>query len=149
MSTHPFDTSPFAHTKLKHVPQYLQAEASHYEDQCEKYWSNYGKIASQVDAAIAEMDRRDDLRSKERWVSDEGGWYSPNGFMDSDWEYELGFPLPEDPEWHDWKAQRRVEANWRMDDTGWYAPDGRHESEFEAENLPEDQMEEIPEGFGL
>lgn len=147
MSTHPFDTSTFAHTKFHNVPSYLQGEAHHHNLKAAERFESYGKIASQVDAAMAEMDRRDDLRSKERWESDEGGWYSPNGFDEIDWELQLGYPLPEHEEWHDWKAQRRIEMNWRMDDSGWYAPDGRHESEFDADQLPEYQTPEVPDEF--
>ena len=144
MSTHPLD-----HIKMKTAPAYMQAELDEHNMKRAAQWENYGKIASQVDAAMAEMDRISDARAAEGWEPDEGGWYTPNGFSDIDWECELGYPLPEHEEWFNWKAQKRIEAGWRMDDSGWYAGDGRHESEFDAEALPEYKMEEVPDYLDL
>jgi hypothetical protein len=143
MSTHPFDTSTFAHTKFHNVPSYLQGEWHHHNLKAAEKFDNYATIAASVDDAMAALAQIDDARARERWQADEGGWYSPNGFSESDWEHELGFPLPEHEDWFDWQAQRRIELNWRMDDTGWYSPNGRHESEFDADQLPEYQTPEI------
>jgi len=50
---------------------------------------------SQVEAAMAECARVDRLRYAAGWEADEGGWYSPEGVHESDWEDE-GLPFPED-----------------------------------------------------
>lgn len=130
MSTHPFDSSPFAHVKLKNVPQHLQAEASHYNMQAAERWQNYGKIANAVDDAMAEQYRVCKAFAAEGWDGDEDGWCSPSGISDHDWEHDYGLPLPSDPEWECYKAEKRVAHGWKLDDSGWYAPCGKHETEF-------------------
>jgi hypothetical protein len=129
MSTHPFDSSPFAGVKLKNVPQHLQAEASHYNMQAAARWENYGKVANAVDAAMADQDRICKAFDKEGWDGDEGGWVSPNGILDYDWVNEYGLPLPGDLDWESYKLQKRTEHGWKLDDSGWYAPCGKHETE--------------------
>lgn len=56
-----------------------------------------------VEAAMAEEDRIYAARSAANWTADEGGWYSPCGMHESDWENE-GYPLPEDPSYAGWAA---------------------------------------------
>lgn len=56
-----------------------------------------------VEAAMAEEDRIAGIRWRAGWTGDEGGWYSPCGMHESDWENE-GYPLPEDPEFPTWAA---------------------------------------------
>lgn len=51
-----------------------------------------------VEAAMAEQDRIDSIRSAAGWEGDEGGWYSPCGMHESDWELE-GRPFPEDADY--------------------------------------------------
>jgi hypothetical protein len=129
MSTHPFDSSPFAGIKLKNVPQHLQAEASHYNMQAAARWENYGKVAAAVDDAMADQYRICKAFDKEGWEGDEGGWVSPNGILDYDWANEYGLPLPGDLDWESYKLQKRTEHGWKLDDSGWYAPCGKHETE--------------------
>jgi len=58
---------------------------------------------SAVEAAMAAQDRIDTARFRAGWSGDEGGWYSPDGIHESDWELE-GHPFPEDDNyatfWH-------------------------------------------------
>ena len=124
MSTHPFDSSPFAGVKLKNVPQHLQAEASHYNMQAAARWENYGKVANAVDAAMAEQHRICKAFDNEGWEGDEDGWVSPSGIPDHEWASDYGLPLPYDLDWESYKAQKRIEHGWKLDDSGWYAPDG-------------------------
>lgn len=137
MSTHPFDTHNFASTKLKHVPQYLQAEAEDYNLKVAAQFDNYGNISDQVYAAMADQDRIWKLRTEEGWSCDEGGWYTPNGIHETDWEHDYGNPFPEQPVWKDYVAMCRKNAGWRLFDAGWYMPTGEHELSCELENLPE------------
>lgn len=58
----------------------------------------------QVEAAMAEQDRIDRLRWQAGWTADEGGWTSPCGIHESDWEHTEGYPLPEDPDFPEWAA---------------------------------------------
>lgn len=37
------------------------------------------------------------------WTVGEGGWYSPCGMHESDWELE-GYPFPEDSNYADWAS---------------------------------------------
>lgn len=64
---------------------------------------NWYDHLSQVEAAMAEQDRIDTARFRAGWSGDEGGWYSPDGMHESDWELE-GYPFPEDDDyatfWH-------------------------------------------------
>jgi len=62
---------------------------------------NWYDHLSQVEAAMAEQSRIDRARSDAGWEGDEGGWYSPCGMHEFDWELE-GYPFPEDPEYGDW-----------------------------------------------
>jgi len=44
------------------------------------------------------------------WDGDEGGWYSPTGIHESEWEEE-GFPFPEDAEYAEFiSLQKPVES---------------------------------------
>ena len=90
---------------------------------------NYGKVANAVDAAMAEQDRVCKAFDREGWDGDEEGWCSPSGISHYDWEHDYGLPLPSDPEWESYKAQKRTEHGWKLDDSGWYAPCGKHETE--------------------
>lgn len=56
-----------------------------------------------AEAAMREQDRIDTLRSRAGWEGDEGGWYSPCGMHESDWELE-GYPFPEDPGYASWAS---------------------------------------------
>lgn len=57
-----------------------------------------------VEAAMAEEDRIARLRWQAGWTADEGGWTSPCGIHESDWEHEEGYPLPEDPDFPAWAS---------------------------------------------
>jgi len=92
--------------------------------------------AAQVDRAMADEDKLWKMRSAEGWEADEGGWYTPTGISEHDWEHDYGNPFPEEPVWKNYKALKRCTAGWRLDDTGWYSPDGQHESEWTGP-LPE------------
>ena len=56
---------------------------------------NWYDHLSAVEAAMAAQDRIDTARFRAGWSGDEGGWYSPDGIHESDWELE-GYPFPED-----------------------------------------------------
>jgi hypothetical protein len=56
-----------------------------------------------AEAAMRDQDRIDTIRSAAGWSGDEGGWYSPDGMHESDWELE-GYPLPEEPEYAAWAS---------------------------------------------
>jgi hypothetical protein len=128
MSTHPFDQF-----KYKNVPAYLDAEVAHYNLQKADEYSRYGDIAASVDAAMADEDRTAKLRFAEGWEADEGGWYTPNGISEFDWEHEHGFPFPEEAEWENFKFNRRIEAGWLFNDDGcWYEPGGDREDDWEG-----------------
>lgn len=58
-----------------------------------------------VEAAMAEDDRIAKARSAAGWEADEGGWYSPCGISEIDWEHEHGYPFPEDPSYQKWAAE--------------------------------------------
>ena len=63
-----------------------------------------------VEAAMREQDRVDSIRSAAGWDGDEGGWYSPDGIHESEWE-EVGHPFPEDDDYADfWDAYIHREA---------------------------------------
>ena len=130
MSTHPFDTSSFAGVKLKHVPSYAQSEAADYNLRVAAWFDNYAANAAQVDRAMADEDKLWKMRSAEGWEADEGGWYTPTGISEHDWEHDYGNPFPEEPVWENYKALKRCTAGWRIDDSGWYSPEGQHESEW-------------------
>jgi len=120
MSTHPFDQF-----KYKNVPAYLDAEVAHHNLQRAEEYSRYGDIAASVDAAMADEARTAKVRFAEGWEADEGGWYTPNGISEFDWEHEHGFPFPEEICWESFIFNRRIEAGWLLNDNGeWYAPDG-------------------------
>ena len=136
MSTHPFDSSSFAHVKLKDVPQHLQGDAMAYNEKQDAAYRDYGKIASSVDNAMSDMYREAKAFDKAGWEGDENGWYSPNGISDMKWAMDYGLPLPCDPEWELYVTQLRTESGWRLDDSGWYAPTGQHESDWTGK-LPE------------
>ena len=55
-----------------------------------------------IEAAMAEQNRIDRIRYAAGWTFDEGGWASPCGIPESDWEHEYGWPLPEDPDFAEW-----------------------------------------------
>jgi hypothetical protein len=55
----------------------------------------------QVEAAMAECARVERLRYAAGWTADEGGWYSPEGLHEFDWENE-GWPFPEDADFVSW-----------------------------------------------
>lgn len=57
-----------------------------------------------VEAAMAEERRIDSIREAAGWTCDEGGWYSPEGIHESDWEHVEGHPLPEDPDFSAWAS---------------------------------------------
>ena len=56
-----------------------------------------------VEAAMRDQDRIDAARTAANWTADEGGWYSPCGMHESDWELE-GYPFPEDPGYAAWAS---------------------------------------------
>ena len=60
---------------------------------------NWYDHLGQVEAAMREQDRIDSIRSAAGWEGDEGGWYSPNGISEYDWEHEYGYPFPEDADY--------------------------------------------------
>jgi hypothetical protein len=62
---------------------------------------NWYQHLGQAEAAMAEEDRIHDIRWRAGWTADEGGWYSPCGTHESDWELE-GHPFPEDPGYAEW-----------------------------------------------
>jgi hypothetical protein len=63
-----------------------------------------------VEGAMAECARVEALRYAAGWEADEGGWYSPDGIHESDWEAE-GHPLPEDADFANWfRAAYHYEA---------------------------------------
>lgn len=68
----------------------------------------------QVEAAMAEEARIADIRWKAGWTADEGGWSSPDGTHESDWEAE-SYPFPEDADYAAW-----ADAFWHYEalDTG-------------------------------
>lgn len=55
----------------------------------------------QVEAAMTECARVERLRYSAGWTADEGGWYSPEGIHEFDWENE-GWPFPEDADFANW-----------------------------------------------
>jgi hypothetical protein len=65
---------------------------------------NWYEHLSQVEAAMAHDDHVRRLRWQAGWTTDEGGWYSPEGIHESDWEHVEGYPLPEDPEFPAWAS---------------------------------------------
>jgi hypothetical protein len=65
---------------------------------------NWYEHLGAVEAAMAEDDRIAKARSAAGWEADEGGWYSPCGMHESDWELE-DYPLPEDPSYQEWAAE--------------------------------------------
>jgi hypothetical protein len=60
---------------------------------------NWYDHLSQVEAAMTEDDRIDRIRRAAGWTTDEGGWLSPDGVHESDWEHEYGHPFPEDADY--------------------------------------------------
>lgn len=60
--------------------------------------ANWYDLLPQVEAAMADEDRKYKIRWQAGWSADEGGWYSPCGMHEYDWEAE-GYPLPEDKEY--------------------------------------------------
>lgn len=58
---------------------------------------NWYDLLPQVESAMAESSRMINARIEAGWEGDEGGWYSPDGIHEYDWEHEHGYPLPEDP----------------------------------------------------
>ena len=63
-----------------------------------------------VEGAMAECARVEALRYSAGWTADEGGWYSPDGMYESDWEAE-GWPFPEDADFANWfRATYHYEA---------------------------------------
>jgi hypothetical protein len=64
---------------------------------------NWYEHLPQVEAAMADERRTSAARCAAGWSCDEGGWYSPCGMHESDWELE-GYPLPEDPDFPEWAA---------------------------------------------
>lgn len=65
-------------------------------------YPNWYDHLSKVEAAMAEQDRIDSIRRAAGWDADEGGWISPDGTPESEWEYEHGYPFPEDPDYATW-----------------------------------------------
>jgi hypothetical protein len=63
-------------------------------------WYNH---LDSVEAAMADERRTSATRRAAGWSGDEGGWYSPCGMHESDWELE-GYPFPEDPEYASWAS---------------------------------------------
>lgn len=59
---------------------------------------NWYDHLGQAEAAMREQDRIDSIRSAAGWDGDEGGWYSPDGVHESEWELE-GRPFPEDADY--------------------------------------------------
>ncbi len=59
---------------------------------------NWYDHLGQAEAAMREQDRIDAARRAAGWEGDEGGWYSPCGMHESDWELE-GRPFPEDADY--------------------------------------------------
>ena len=60
---------------------------------------NWYQHLDKVESAMRESDRVFRLRSEAGWVSDEGGFISPDGITESDWEHEYGFPFPEEKDY--------------------------------------------------
>jgi hypothetical protein len=67
---------------------------------------NWYEHLPQVEAAMADKRRTSAARRAAGWQADEGGWYSPDGTHESDWELEA-YPFPEDPGYQEW-----AEAFW-------------------------------------
>jgi hypothetical protein len=65
-------------------------------------YANWYDLLPQVEEAMREEDRIFEIRRNADWECDEGGWYSPCGISESDWEHEYGYPFPEDPEYAAW-----------------------------------------------
>ena len=61
-------------------------------------WSDH---LPQVEAAMTECARVERLRYAAGWTADEGGWSSPDGIHESDWEDE-SHPFPEDADFASW-----------------------------------------------
>ena len=55
-------------------------------------YPNWYDHLSKVEAAMAEEARIFRIRTAAGWTGDEGGWYSPCGIHESEWE----LPFPED-----------------------------------------------------
>jgi len=71
---------------------------------------NWYDHLSQVEAAMADQYRTEELRRRAGWYADEGGWYSPDGVHEAEWEAEAR-PLPEDEGYTDfWSAYIHYEA---------------------------------------
>ena len=64
---------------------------------------NWYDHLGQVEAAMADERRTSAARRAAGWNADEGGWYSPCGMHESDWELE-GYPFPEDPGYAAWAS---------------------------------------------
>ena len=50
---------------------------------------------AEVEAAMRHESRITNARLATGWGGDEGGWYSPDGIHETEWE-EQGLPFPED-----------------------------------------------------
>lgn len=62
-------------------------------------YPNWYDHLGQAEAAMAEQDRIDAIRRAAGWDADEGGWISPDGIPESEWEHEYGHPFPEDADY--------------------------------------------------
>ena len=77
--------------------------------QLERHPNWYDHLGA-AEAAMREQDRIDTARSRAGWSGDEGGWYSPDGVHESEWELEAR-PFPEDEGYADfWSAYIHYEA---------------------------------------
>ena len=64
----------------------------------------YDHLAA-VEAAMRHESRIANARLAAGWAGDEGGWTSPDGIHESEWE-EQGFPFPEDEDYSEFTAAR-------------------------------------------
>jgi hypothetical protein len=67
-------------------------------------YPNWYDHIDKVEAAMREQDRIDSIRHAAGWDADEGGWISPCGIPESDWEHEYGYPFPEDDDYAAWAS---------------------------------------------
>ena len=65
-------------------------------------YGNWYELLPQVEEAMREEDRIYEARHNAGWECDEGGWYSPCGISESDWEHEYGYPFPEEKYYEEW-----------------------------------------------
>jgi len=60
---------------------------------------NWYDHLDKVEAMIAHEENVYRIRMTAQWTLDEGGWISPDGISESDWEHEYGYPFPEDQDY--------------------------------------------------